>query len=84
MASGTSARDATEQKDFFQMTDSNSQREFEKEAAQESSNIFVEYWQFLRVNKKWWLIPIIVFLMVVGLFIFLTSTPVAPFIYTLF
>ena len=40
--------------------------------------------RFAMENKKWWLIPIfLVSLMLVGL-VLLTSTPLAPFIYTLF
>ncbi|MCH8904490.1 MAG: hypothetical protein IIA45_11310 [Bacteroidetes bacterium] len=47
--------------------------------------IFKEFWDFLRVRKKWWLIPIIVFLVLLGALIFLTEgSAVAPFIYTLF
>ena len=44
-----------------------------------------EFWEFLRVRKKWWLAPIIIFLFLLGaLIIFSESTAVAPFIYTLF
>ena len=44
-----------------------------------------EFWEFMRVRKKYWLIPIIVVLSVFGGLIVLTSgTPVAPFIYTIF
>ena len=43
-----------------------------------------EFWDFLRYNKKWWLTPIILTLLVLGVFVFLTGTAFAPFIYTLF
>lgn len=44
-----------------------------------------EFWDFLRVRKKWWLAPIIVALLLLGALIFFTqSSAVAPFIYTLF
>jgi hypothetical protein len=44
-----------------------------------------EFWNFLRVRKKWWLAPIIVMLLLLGSLIFFTqSSVVAPFIYTLF
>jgi len=47
--------------------------------------IILEFWQFLKERKKWWLAPIIVFLLLTGLLIFMTSgSAVAPFIYTLF
>ena len=44
-----------------------------------------ELWEFLRVRKKWWLAPIILFLLLISALIVLTSgSAVAPFIYTLF
>ncbi len=47
--------------------------------------IVKEFWDFLMINKKWWLAPIIIILLLFGLLIFLTSSPVAvPFIYALF
>lgn len=63
---------------------SDEKSEFEKQAEQGSPGILREFLDFLLHNKKWWLIPIILFLLVVAVFIFLTSTPAAPFIYTLF
>lgn len=59
--------------------------EFEQAAAQQSRTGFLsELWGFLRENKKWWLLPILVCLLLFGLLIFLSSTGIAPFIYTLF
>lgn len=44
-----------------------------------------DLWGFLRVRKKFWLLPIIAMLMIFGLILFLSSgTAVAPFIYTVF
>ncbi len=44
-----------------------------------------ELWNFLRVRKKWWLAPIVLALLLVGLLIVLTeSSALAPFIYALF
>ena len=44
-----------------------------------------DLWGFLRVRKKFWLLPIILVLMLVGSLVLLTSgTALAPFIYTLF
>ena len=44
-----------------------------------------DLWGFLRVRKKFWLLPIILFLLVFGVLIVLTSgSAIAPFIYTLF
>jgi competence protein ComGC len=44
-----------------------------------------EYWQFLKERKKWWLIPMIIIFVIIGLLMILGSSPTtAPFIYTLF
>jgi hypothetical protein len=48
-------------------------------------SIFGELWAFMRVRKKWWLGPILVILMLLGLVVVLTEgSALAPFIYTLF
>jgi hypothetical protein len=47
--------------------------------------ILREFWNFLKIRKKWWLTPIIAMLLLIGLLIIFTqSSAVAPFIYTLF
>ena len=44
-----------------------------------------ELWQFLRVRKKYWLLPIILMMALLGGLIVLTQgSVIAPFIYTLF
>ncbi len=44
-----------------------------------------EIWEFLRVRKKFWLLPIIIVMLLFGaLMIFSQSSALAPFIYTLF
>ena len=59
--------------------------EFEK-AAQESDNhgIVREFFGFLSANKKWWLLPVVICLLVLGLLVFLSGTGFAPFVYSLF
>ena len=48
-------------------------------------SILSEFWQFLKVRKKWWLFPIIFFLVLLGALIVMTQgSALAPFIYTLF
>lgn len=48
-------------------------------------SIVSEFWDFLKVRKKWWLTPIVLFLALLGALIVLTEgSAVAPFIYTLF
>jgi hypothetical protein len=45
----------------------------------------MEFWEFLRVRKKFWLLPIIVMMVLFGGLVFLTKgTAVAPFIYAIF
>jgi hypothetical protein len=45
----------------------------------------VEFWRFLRVRKKFWLLPLLIFMAVFGAMLFLVQgTAIAPFIYTLF
>jgi hypothetical protein len=60
--------------------------EFEKVAATRprGGGLLGEFWGFLGANKKWWLLPIIVVFLILGLLILLSSTGLAPFIYTLF
>ena len=47
--------------------------------------IFGELWAFMRVRKKWWLGPIMIFLILLGvLIVFTEGSALAPFIYALF
>ncbi|MFH1941298.1 MAG: DUF5989 family protein [bacterium] len=47
--------------------------------------IVLEFFEFLKDNKKWWLFPIIFTLLLLGiLIVFTQSSALAPFIYTLF
>ena len=47
--------------------------------------IIAEYFEFIKTNKKWWLLPIIIMLMGLGALILITQgSALAPFIYTLF
>lgn len=65
------------------MNDPPGDADFEK-AVQESPapTLAAEFWEFLRHNKKWWLLPILIVLLVFGVLIFLAGTGAAPFIYT--
>ncbi|MBF0527669.1 MAG: hypothetical protein HQK55_00075 [Deltaproteobacteria bacterium] len=48
-------------------------------------SILVEFWDFLKVRKKFWLLPIVVALVLLGgLIILAQGSAIAPFIYTLF
>jgi hypothetical protein len=47
--------------------------------------IIREFWNFLRVRKKWWLAPIVMFLVAFGAILVLAKgSALAPFIYSLF
>ena len=51
---------------------------------QQSSSLVMEFWDFIRYNKAWWMTPIIlVLLAMVAFILWAESSPVLPFIYTL-
>ena len=48
-------------------------------------SFLIEFWQFLRVRKKYWLLPIMIMMFVFGgLLVLAQGSAVAPFIYTIF
>jgi hypothetical protein len=48
-------------------------------------NLLTELWAFMRVRKKWWLLPIIMLMFLLGaLLVFAQGSALAPFIYTIF
>lgn len=49
-----------------------------------SSGLIGELWSFMAHNKKWWLTPIVLMLLILGVLILVGGTGAAPFIYTLF
>ncbi|MFA6134769.1 MAG: DUF5989 family protein [Phycisphaerae bacterium] len=64
---------------------SDAEKQFAAQAEQEDMGLFREFYDFLRHNRKWWMIPILAMLVLMGVVILLISNPVtAPFIYTLF
>lgn len=47
--------------------------------------VFVDIWKFMRARRQWWLAPLIVIIVMFAfLLIFAQTSPLAPFIYTLF
>ncbi len=53
--------------------------------ASKNKSLMGEIWSFLKVRKSWWLTPIIVMMILVGmLIVFSQSSAVSPFIYALF
>ena len=57
---------------------------FERAGEDRKLSLFREFYVFVKENKAWWMIPILLVLSVVGLIVALGSTGIAPFIYTLF
>ena len=58
--------------------------EFRQEAKAARGGLTAELWYFLKRNKKWWLTPILVAILLIGMLVMLGGTGLAPFIYTLF
>ena len=57
---------------------------FEQLMEDQQPGLLREFWDFLRFNKKWWLLPILCTLLVLGTLFLLTGTAFAPLIYALF
>ncbi|MFP6574910.1 MAG: DUF5989 family protein [Pirellulaceae bacterium] len=77
----TPVDDTTEEKTT---ADTPATSQFADQASQQSVGIVREFWDFLRYNKKWWLLPILIVLLLVAGLVLLSGTTAAPFIYTLF
>lgn len=60
------------------------EQRFAREAERKPPSIVREFCEFLWNEKKWWLLPIVIALLAIGLLITLSGTSVAPFIYTVF
>ena len=58
--------------------------EFLAQASGKQTGLVAEFIGFLKANKKWWLAPIIISILLLGLLVVLGGTAAAPFIYTLF
>ncbi len=58
--------------------------EFEKSGDEKDIGLFGEFVGLMKQNKKYWLIPLVLILLLLGVLIILGSTAVAPFIYPLF
>lgn len=47
--------------------------------------IIIEFWEFMRLRKRYWLLPIVIILLLFGgIIVFTESSAIAPFIYALF
>jgi len=65
-------------------SESDKQSEFKELAQEKRPSLLREFWLFLKYNKKWWLLPILIILLLLGLLVLLGDTAIAPFIYPLF
>lgn len=66
------------------MTNDDSDNDFTAQASESRTSLAGEFTDFLKENKKWWLAPIVVAILGLGLLVLLGGTAAAPFIYTLF
>ncbi len=69
------------------MPDSNDPKkddDFLTQASGKQTGLVAEFIGFLKANKKWWLAPIIISILLLGLLVVFGGTAAAPFIYTLF
>ena len=57
---------------------------FEAEAQQPRPSLLAEFSAYVVANQKWWLLPVLAMLLLLGALIALSSTGLAPFIYPLF
>lgn len=74
----------TERSEMAQRT---GRQQFEQAVTDQSraeANVLVEFWTFLRDNKKWWLLPLVLIILVQVFLVMLASSAAAPFIYPLF
>jgi hypothetical protein len=53
-------------------------------AKERRQSLVSEFWDFLKHNKKWWLLPIVLVVLLLGALVFLGGSGAAPFVYTLF
>ncbi len=66
------------------MSDDKKSPDFIEQANAERTGFVREFYDFLRHNKKWWLTPVIIVVLTLGLLVALGGGAAAPFIYTLF
>ena len=64
--------------------DRNQADDFARQADERQVSLPREFWEFLKHNKKWWLLPILLVLLVIGLLAVLGSAGVGAFMYTVF
>jgi Family of unknown function (DUF5989) len=66
------------------MNESNKEQDFERMADEAQPGLAAEFIDFLSHNKKWWLLPILLVVGLLGVLAIFAGSGAAPFIYTLF
>ncbi len=66
------------------MSNDSDKQQFERMAEEAQPSLAVEFIDFLKHNKKWWLLPILLVVGLVGMLAMFAGSGAAPFIYTLF
>ena len=64
--------------------DDRNSEDFRREAEGPQAGLVREFWEFLKHNKKWWLAPIVIVILVIGLLVVLSGSGVGAFMYTIF
>ena len=64
--------------------ESSPEEQFARRGKLKRASFWSEYLYFLKTNKKWWMLPLLLLLLAYGAILVLGSSGVAPFIYTLF
>ena len=64
--------------------DSGRGKDFSRQSENQRTGLVREFIDFLKNNKKWWLAPIVILIVLFGLLVLLSGTAAGPFIYTLF
>lgn len=65
-------------------SDKRTENEFERLGEEPELSLVGEFWIFIKENKAWWMVPILLVLGGLGVLVIISSTGAAPFIYTLF
>ena len=65
-------------------TPSPDRNRFEDLAGERPPSFAREVWHLLSTDKRWWLAPVVIAIVILGVLVLLTGTGAAPFIYTLF
>lgn len=61
-----------------------SRNQFAQQGQEQRTGMLADFMYLLKNNRKWWMLPLILVFIAFGIFMVLSSTGVAPFIYTVF